>query len=187
MLLALVMREIIWSIMYWLIINLSAWKFSFTFHWHKHIIAILKLKAGGGVNNLIFDPKAWDQEYLCIVYDYHLKLFDILICDCQVDYAGYLGGLDVRTKIYKRNMVQILFDIFIISVSDLDYIFCVCRQNILWIWRKFEFLKYLATRNNDDDNNDSNDNNKRKIMVGKLLHKKCNYSMSNGRTLFKGQ
>lgn len=124
-------------------INLYAWKFSFTFHWHKQIITILKLKAGAGVNNFIFDLKARDQESLCIVYDYHLKLFDILICDCQVDYVGYLGGLDLRTKIYKRNMVQILSDIFILSPNDLDYIFCICRQNILWIQRKFEFLKYL--------------------------------------------
>lgn len=43
-------------------------------------------------------------------------------------------------------------------MNDLNYYtFYICEQNIFWIWRNFEFLKYLAGGDSDDFNNDNND------------------------------
>jgi hypothetical protein len=46
-----------------------------------------------------------------------MKLFDILICDFQACYLGYLGDLD------SRNKVQLCFD----TLNDLDYIYATLK------------------------------------------------------------
>lgn len=87
-----------------------------------------------------------------------MKLLGILICDFLAHYIGYLGGLDLRTRLHQRNMVQTLFDIFSVK-KLLGLYFYISEQNVFWIWRNFKQLKYLANGGNGDYNNDNYDDN----------------------------
>lgn len=76
----------------------------------------------------------------------------------------------------------------IFSIFTWIKFFCIFEQKVLWIWRKFEYLFYFANRDNDNyDNDNYYYNNNGGIMIEKLLPERCNYSMTNGQTSFKGQ
>lgn len=78
---------------------------------------------------------------------------DILICDFQAHSMGY-WGLDLKIQLCQRFGPN-TFRHFTLSMNDFRLYLCNSEQNIFWIWRNFEYLKYLANGENGNYNNDN--------------------------------
>lgn len=143
----------------------------------------LTWKQGEGEYSHIFDLGAWEQEYFWIAYDDHMKLFDILIFNFSCSLHRSFRKCGFADYIMLEKYAPILSDIFAHWQNDLDYIFGSVNKiyfgyaeilNIENNWLMVIMIIITMIKMG-------------KIIIRKILPKKCNYSIENGRASFKGQ